>query len=146
MSIKNLNNLLKNNNGAALFLALMMLTAILTISLGAANLVFSGIKRGQLQSESTKSYFAAETGAERVLWEIRKNGFDPSVTCNSSTVNVSFSPTGCQSSPIIYNLVNGAFYKVIYDDSGAPNNIIFKSIGTYKGVERAIEINYEPSN
>ena len=71
-------NIIKNKRGTALFMALMILSGALIVSLGAASLVISGMKQGRTQSYSTKAYFAAESGTERVLWEIRKNGFDPS--------------------------------------------------------------------
>ena len=139
------NNLLKDNRGVALFITLMILTAVLVISLGAAGLVTSGIQQGRAQSDSTKAYFAAEAGAERVLWEIRKNNFaflrgDASPCQASDYINFDTSPATCDTNSHNYTLSNNSSYVVLY--TGDTPQIIFKSIGAYKEVERSVEVSY----
>ena len=65
------NNLLQDNRGTVLFMTMLILISMLTVVLGAANLVMLRIKMSGAQERSTIAYFAAETGVERTLWEIR---------------------------------------------------------------------------
>ena len=134
-------SILKNKNGTALMMALLILTSILTVSLGAADLVMSGLKMSGTQARSAIAYFAAEAGAESILWEIRKNGFD-STGCDATInkhVDFSADPAECVNSEQVQNLTNGASYSVV-NTSNPP--IAFMSIGSYAGVRRVVEISY----
>lgn len=131
---------MNNQKGIALIMALFILTSILVISFGAAELVIPGIKMGRVQTYSTKAYFTAESGAERILWGIRKNSFSIS-TCNSeSSKYVNFLEGGCVSGKQSYFLPDDEKYEVICASKGALN--IFKSIGTYLGIKRSVQISY----
>jgi hypothetical protein len=135
-----------NKSGSALLIAILILTAILTISLGVAGLISSGLILGRTQTYSTKAYFAAETGAEELLYHVRVLNFEPlepSANCDivtSAYVNFNTSPATCQSAPISYNLTNGAAYYVIYASS-LPDTI-FQATGSYRGVKRGVEVKY----
>ena len=120
-------------------MALLILTSILAVSLGAADLVMSGLKMSGTQARSIIAYFAAEAGAESILWEIRKNGFDTSACAINDYVNFSVDPAECINSEQVQNLTNKASYSVIYT-SNSP--IAFMSIGGYSGVRRVVEISY----
>jgi hypothetical protein len=67
-----MNKIFSNKKGTALLMTVLILNSILIVSLAIAQIVFSGVKMGNKEALSTKAYFAAETGAERVLWEFRK--------------------------------------------------------------------------
>ncbi|MBA3047476.1 pilus assembly PilX N-terminal domain-containing protein [Patescibacteria group bacterium] len=135
-------NIIKNKNGTALMMALLILTSILAVSLGAAKLVMSGLKMSGTQERSAIAYFAAEAGIERVLREIRKNGFSAG-DCDAATnqyVDFSADPAECDSNDAHSELLtNNASFKVIYT-SDSPRT--FVSIGEYTGVRRVVEISY----
>jgi hypothetical protein len=141
MFSKSINNLIINNRGTALFLALMILTGVLIVSLGAASLISSGLKQSRTQTHSTKAYFAAEAGAERVLWEIRKNKLDLNL-CTADTDYITFDPTTCgveDPDP----LTNEATYSVFYKTKGSASTATTtESMGDYSDVKRKVEISY----
>lgn len=98
------------------------------IALGGASVVIAGLKMGGIQSQSTRAYFAAEAGAERLLYDFRKTSqFETTVLVGTDNV---FGTT---------TLSNGSSYIVNYDHF-AP--IIFTSIGTYENTKRSVELNF----
>lgn len=122
--------ILKSHNlpGSAILLTLFILSAIMLIALGGASVVIAGLKMGGIQSQSTRAYFAAEAGAERLLYDFRKTAqFETTVL--EGTDNVFGTTT----------LSNGSSYIVNYDHF-AP--IIFTSIGTYQNTRRSVELNF----
>ncbi len=145
-----MNNLLKNQKGTALFLTLIILTSVLIVSLGAADLVISGTKQGRTQVYSAEAYFAAEAGAERALWEIRKNVFTflrlDSSACqvndyiNFDNTNIPPSTATCGSEQTNV-LLNGAAYNVVFR-SGGGTATTTAAVGSYNDVERSVEITY----
>ena len=134
-----MNNALKNKKGTALFMALLILTGMLVVVLAAADVITRGIKMSRTQARSTKSYFAAEAGAERILWEVRKNNFNSSLCNDNDYINFSVDPAVCDSIIHTYVLTNHASYSVVYN-SGPP--IIFTSNGVYLGARRSVEVSY----
>lgn len=146
--------ILKNERGTAIFMALFILAGILIVSLGAASLVTNGLKMSKTQYDSTKAYFAAEAGAERVLWEIRKNEFafkradetDCQINDYINFDNTTVPPTplnvatcGTEQSPPS-TLSNGASYSVILKSMGTATST--QSIGSYRDTIRVIEVSY----
>ena len=125
-------NLKKNKKGTALFMALMILSGALIVSLGAASLIVSSVKQAQMQVYSTNAYYAAESGAERLLWEIRKNGADLS-DCGGTFLNIDFDliPVQCVDGKRSYSLPDGeASYKVSYISGGSATTTV--SVGSFK--------------
>lgn len=137
-------NIKKNKKGTALFMTLMILSSVLIISLGAASLIISGLKQGRTQTHSTRAYFAAEAGAERVLWEIRKNLFVPSA-CTAGTDYIVFdndnSPpnTAACGAKQTNTLSNNASYFVFYKLSSP---VTLEIIGEYSDVRRSVQLSY----
>jgi hypothetical protein len=82
------------------------------------------LKAAGLQSQSTKSYFVAEAGAERLLWELRKNSW---VRESPSTENEVFSDT----------LDSGASFKVYYTNFSP---LTFTAIGEFNKTKRSVEL------
>ncbi len=161
----NLTKLIRNNRGStAMFLAILVLAAMLVVVISANDIVLNGLKMTKERYDSTKAYFAAEAGAERILWEIRKNGIDPgdgasptpSGVCPSIDAEFCFAANGDLGSPsCVVNaeptncainkiqLSNGAEYNITYDYvNGVPAVRTFKVLGTIGNVARKIQLRY----
>lgn len=111
-----------------MLLTLFLLSSILVVTLGAADLVVAGIRMNRLTGYSNIAFFASEAGLERALWEARQNNY---VLPSANTSNV-FS---------LGNLGNNSSYAVDYGSSTP--NVTFKSIGVYRAVKRSVESTYE---
>lgn len=105
-------------------MTILILNSIVLISLAAAKLIFSGVQMSGAQSRSTKAYFAAEAGAERALWEWRKNGY--------------VMPASSQNNVFSGVLAGRASYQVDYELLSP--NVIFKSNGSFGDLRRRVEI------
>ena len=132
--------ILKNKKGTALLMILFMLSGMLIVSLGAASLIVPGIKMSRNQLSSTKSYFAAETGIERVLLVTRINEMDLSGCDGTVNKYVDFTTETCVNVKKTYLLPNNTSYVVIYK-SNSP--VVIKSTGSYHGTKRTIEVTYD---
>lgn len=118
-----------NQEGSAILLSLFILSAIMLIVFGGSSVIMSGLKMSGIESQSTRAYFAAETGAERLLYEYRKTEFSSDfnwIQENADDVFVDTLPTG------------GA-YTVNY---GGLNPITFTSIGSFQDTKRSVELNF----
>ena len=91
----------KDRRGIAVLLTVLILSSILLISLGISEILQRNLRAAKISSYSPPAYLAAESGAERVLWEVRKNNsanmsigvdnsvsFDPAITFNSANISV----------------------------------------------------------
>jgi hypothetical protein len=123
----------KNNRGVILLLTLLILSSILVVTLGAADLVMADIKMNRQTGYSGVAFFASEAGMERALWEARKNNY---VLLNVNTDNIL-----CPSDPALCTLSNSSSYVLNYASSTP--NVTFKSIGSFSGVKRSTESTYE---
>ncbi|PKM87090.1 hypothetical protein CVU83_03400 [Candidatus Falkowbacteria bacterium HGW-Falkowbacteria-2] len=117
-----------NQKGSAVLLTLFILSGIMLIVFGGASVVIAGLKMGGIQSQSTRAYFAAEAGAERLLYDFRKTTMYET-TDLEGTENVYGTTT----------LSIGSSYIINYDHF-AP--IIFTSIGSYQNTKRSVELNF----
>lgn len=129
---------LASEKGTALFMTLIVLTSALTVALGVASLITPGILMGRTQTNSTKAFFAAESGAERALWAIRRGGFDASA-CGAGDCMDLNSLNCAPCAGLTYSLSNNAFYQVEYDASAG---VVLNSDGDYVDTKRRIEISY----
>ncbi len=122
-----MNKTFKNNRGIILLMTVLILSGILVVALGAADLVMAGIRMNRLTGYSSLAFFASEAGMEKALWEARKNNYTlPDI----NTDNVFNS-----------NLTNNSSYQVNYATSSP--NIIFTSIGSHSGIKRSVESSYQ---
>ncbi len=120
--------LYKHQRGSAIMLTIFILSAMMLIIFSSATIVVSGLKMGGVQSQSTRAYFAAEAGAERLLYDFRKtNAFDDLSQLGQDNI---FGTT---------TLSTGSSYVVNYDHF---NPIIFTSIGIYENTRRSVELNF----
>lgn len=111
----------KQQLGVSIFLAVMILTSVLAVGLGVTAIILPQLKITENIDNSVKAVFAADTGIECKLMEIRQG-------------------IACSPAP----LSNAATYTVTVTDntlcSGAAltGNKAVKSIGTYKNVRRSL--------
>ncbi|MFA5024006.1 MAG: pilus assembly PilX N-terminal domain-containing protein [Patescibacteria group bacterium] len=110
--------------GSALLLTMFILAGMLIVAMSGAYITLLGIQASGIQSQSTKAYFAAEAGAENLLWFLRRNGWeynDPSET------------------PIFEGTmpVSRAGYNVYFT---AFPPLKFSAIGEYNKTKRSVEI------
>jgi len=117
-------DIFKNKKGSALALTMFILAGMLTVALSGSYIILLGIKASGIQSQSTKAYFAAESGAERLLWELRQNSWPLPTTSTTSPVFSAALPLGSS-------------YSVYYVNF---NPIIFKSIGDFNRTKRSVEL------
>ena len=115
----------KRQSGVSLFLAVITMTVFLAIVLGLSTIFLGQTRMFREMGYSVIALYAADAGIEKVLTQ-RNNPL--SLNDYSAT------------------LANGSEYTLSVLSSGesgcsAPNYCI-KSIGKYKGVQRAIEITY----
>ncbi|MBL7022364.1 hypothetical protein ISR92_03550 [Patescibacteria group bacterium] len=69
----------KDNNGAIVLIAVMIMATLLTAALGTGTLVINIINQSASIDYSIAAYYAAESGIEKNLYSIRKDGFIPDV-------------------------------------------------------------------
>jgi hypothetical protein len=114
-----------HNRGTALLMTILILNTIVVVSLAAAKLVSGGVRMSGTQSRSTKAFFAAESGAERVLWEWRKNGW--TIPPGPDGVSGMFSDT----------LFDNGTYSV---NKATSTTVIFQSQGEFNDLQRTVEL------
>lgn len=133
-------NKIRNQKGVILLLTLLILSSILVVTLGAADLVLAGLKMNRLTGYSSLAFFASEAGLERALWEARKNNLVLPDENKSNIFNCPGVPPSCP-------LDNNSSYVVDYATSSPPlvpfPTVTFKSIGSYSGTKRSVESTYE---
>ncbi len=105
-------------------LTMFILAGMLLVALSGSYIILLGIKAAGVQSQSTKAYFAAESGAEELLWNLRQNDLvrpEPSL----------FTPIATSSLP------SGSSYKVYYTYFPP---LIFNSVGEFNNTKRSVEL------
>jgi hypothetical protein len=113
--------------GTILYFAILILSVIFTISIGLSLIIFGQIKIQREIGYSVIALCAADTGVERALYAIYKEG------------NLSFSENA--------NLDNGASYNVFVSTSSSQcgtsiQYYCIKSRGNFKGVIRFIDASF----
>jgi len=110
-------------SGSALVLTMFIMAGMLIVAMSGAYVVFLGIKAGGIQAQSTKAYYAAEAGAERLLWELRQGGY--SYADNPGE--------------LIFqgDLAGGSRYDIYFVEFPP---LVFRSVGEYQSSKRSVEI------
>ncbi len=145
-------NFLRPNNGFTLLLSLLIVSVLLSISLGISEIVLKETVISGFGRDSLKAFFAADSGVECVLyWDIKQNAFattstSSTITCAGSTAT--FNPSSGHSSFTV-NFSNGAFSQVEVDKiTNYPLTAITaygRSSGTLtdtRRVERGLKVTY----
>jgi hypothetical protein len=109
--------------GSALILTMFIMAGMLIVAASGAYIVLLGIRSGGIQAQSMKAYFAAEAGSERLLWELRQNGY----AYTSPDIDPVF--TG--------NLSSSASYEVFFTRLSP---LIFSSVGDFQNNKRSVEL------
>ena len=161
--------ILKNNNGSTLILmTVIIIAATLTVTLTVADIVRNGLIMDRTQLESTKAFFAAEAGAEKVLYEFRYNiEFPPGVGGCQVPSNATLLKYICfdaLTDGAISDCVdaystcisggnedhqempgNSAVYQLKYqwDDNGTKAYTTLSSTGVLGDVKRSVQLKYE---
>jgi len=129
MKYKIFENTKNNENGqAALLMILIVMSMLLFIGLFLTNAVLKQIKMTKNAEQFTQAYFLADTGTERVLYEI-KNG---SIDLNDFSVGDDLFGGDVNITGL------GSFGAVLMDDSP----LVIKITGVYKNTARAIELSW----
>jgi Tfp pilus assembly protein PilX len=121
MTMNNKQIFIEERKGVSLYFAFIILAVLTGVLLSLITLSVSQIKTTGLQTDSAIAFYAADTGVERVLYEIFQNNYVPELgKC-----------------PYKETLDNGAEYEVCI--SGSASTTI-QSTGAYQGIQRKIEI------
>lgn len=113
-------NLFKKNKGAALYLTLMIMTVLLTVSFGLNTILYSQINIGKEIGNSVIALYAADTGIERYL-----RGACPFTGSDEILLD------------------NNSSYKItICTPSSLDFSCCIQSIGAYQKTQRAIKVEY----
>ncbi len=119
----------KDKSGSALVLTMFILAGMIVVALSGSYVMVLSLQASGTQSQSTKAYFAAESGAEEILYEIRKNSWSFFSEPTSLTESIEkFNKT----------LGSGVDYKVYYTNRNNP--IIFNSVGSFNETKRSVQI------
>lgn len=150
--------IIPDNNGAAgVYITLIVVLSMFAVAYIVNDIVLNGIRMNRSHLDSTKAYYAAESGSERILWFVRKSDpigpFDPTVEpgwisghclnfSNGTTCNLN-----CDSmtTGLFSELTNGSKYKIRYEFiSGSPDISSFLTTGVYDDkTKRAVETKFE---
>ena len=111
--------------GSALILTMFVLVGMMVVALSGSYIVLAGIKSGGIQSQSVKAYFAAESGAERLLYELRVN-------------NLIIDPDISSDQPILEeeSLTEPSYHVFLINRSPS----IYHSVGEYNKSKRSVEL------
>lgn len=128
---------MKNNQeGSILLLTLFILTFVVVTVLGGATLALTSTQMASVQSHSTKAYFAAEAGAEQLLYRVR---ITQDISLASELDYVIADP----SAPINIDS-SKADYWVMFSEAtylGDSENI-FSSYGAFLKTRRSVDISF----
>lgn len=131
---------LNNQKGVSLYLAISIMAVLLAIVFGLNAILINQIKTTGEIEKSTVAFFAADTGIERVLKEIKNDEANLQPTYNSSAGEFTNSDTSyqvevtCNPSQTCPGSTS--------DPNCTSSKYCIKSIGTFRGVKRAIEVRF----
>ncbi|MFA6514631.1 MAG: hypothetical protein WCT50_05135 [Patescibacteria group bacterium] len=120
----------KTKSGSAMILTMFILAGMLIVAMGGSYVVLLGIKAGGVQAQSTKAYFAAESGAEDVLWQIRKK-VPPLIHLSQVTSNPSV---------LISGLIGDEQAYEVYYTKRVPRT--YMSVGDSRNTKRGVEVSW----
>lgn len=127
---------LRTNDGIALYLSIVALAAIFAISFGLISLLLGQLNIARDVGRFIPAIYAADSGIERTLYKIRKDGDFESCTTTGPPADCEIQNTTMQ---------NQASYRVIILDSSFEwcdaevVNKCVRSIGNFRNTNRALE-------
>ena len=115
-----MNNTKEKQKGIiSIFITMMIMSTSLAMVLGLSIIFIGHLKIVRGMGDSVVAFHAANTGMERILYEYKIQGGLATSTSFSNILN------------------NGAIYNAKFYGAGH-----FKSVGTFKGTRRAIEVSF----
>lgn len=117
---------LQNQRGSALLMTVLILAGIITVALNTGSVVLSGTILSGVQERSTLAFYAAESGAERFLYDARVIENLPNFNNNNLYGTTTLS--------------NKTSYNVEYGTSTP--NIFGNSTGVYLETKRMIRLDF----
>lgn len=114
------NDIFFEKGAISIVLAVLILSLIFTIVIGISALTIQQVRSSRQTGQSVIAFYAADSGAERCLYDIRKSG---AVVCSYTDISLDFS--------------SQAKYTTTYDGF---NTITSK--GEYKDISRKVELNW----
>lgn len=123
-----------NLPGSALIFTMFILSGMLIVAMSGAYIILTGIIASGLQSQSTRAYFAAEAGAEKILWDFRKQGREYSTGTQGSGLPIEegTTPDGAASYKVYHT----------YDVNNPQIRNNYTSVGTFNNIRRSVEISF----
>jgi len=120
-----------NQQGISLYLSLMVVTMLLSISLGISHVFLGQIKTIKVMGDSVLAFYAADAGIERVLTERSAPSYIPeTILTNQARYEVFvYKGPATEGGPEGTCTATGLHYCIT-------------SVGIYKETRRAIEIEY----
>ena len=145
MNKKNIKLFYLNQKGTAVLLTVLILTSLLFVALGVTEILQRSLKLSNISGRSQPAYLVAESGIERLLWEIRKNDSNgtstPGTDIGDGFSSFTFVPDlSFSNSSASYE----AKYKD-YLDSGKEMREV-QIIGQFYDAQRKIRIEYQKSD
>ena len=116
--------------GVSLYIAIMIIVILLAIVLGAGAILLGQLKTIKGMENSIAAFYAADSGIEKVLMDRA----DPALSS-------AFLECPCSGS-VVCTLGSDINYCIIVESLSAPDNFYIRSVGSYKGTKRAIEVVY----
>lgn len=150
--------IIKNQKGGTiLMITVLVLSSILMITLVVNDVSRSNVVMSWEQFHSAKAFYAAEAGAEKMMWNIRKNNLDPGVGdaadfcpdpsskfCFNALVDgdindcvASIGVCGIESAQ---KLSNDAIYSISFEYAAPTTTLL--SLGSFGEINRVIELRY----
>lgn len=111
-------------SGSALALTMFILAGMLMVAMSGSTVILLGLKAGGIQAQSTKAYYNAESGIEKILWELNQNGFE---LLAPSLVDLLFNEP-----------LREGNYKIYYTNFDPV--IIFTSVGEFQQTKRSVQV------
>lgn len=111
-------------SGSALALTMFILAGMLMVAMSGSTVILLGLKAGGIQAQSTKAYYKAESGIERILWELNKDNWQ---LPDTSLVN-----------PVFTEPLREGNYKIYYTNFDP--FIIFTSVGEFQQTKRSVQV------
>jgi len=117
--MKNPTEIINKEKGIAVLITVMIISIVMLVATLIANITATQLKLASDIADSTTAIYAADSGVEYKLYQIRKEG-------NTTGAEISLS--------------NGATVSVTV--SGALPSLTIKSLGSYRSVKRQFEVNF----
>lgn len=118
-----------SEKGVSIYLALMILVVVLGIAFGVSTILLSQIKMVKAIGDSVAALYAADTGIEKILYDVHE-GIDIISLCQ-------------ETSPCQGFLDSKTSFKVVVLAPGpdcSAENYCLKSVGIYRQTKRGIQV------